>query len=281
MPSINTALPVKMYSHHEPALKKAAAQKPEKPESPPRPSSAPAPEAREKPDAPRAKGVLRLLGEEGHFNQIARLRLSMKFHTELQEIDAAAQTESTLAAAKQLRVDMATTLAETGAGLDESLVEPVNALFGQFDQVVGVSFDDGAAAGSDLQSKVTDALANLRNGLADLLETGDAPTPSDSSANGEVPGVVNVPGDVEAAGETTGDAIAPRPIVQLLIDDVDQLTAAFEKAVSSVSLLSGIEDIDSPRGNGVAFEKFMEQYQAQFASSVDQSGESPRVDEQV
>ena len=283
MPSINTAPTARMQFQHGPAFKSPPAQKPEKAEDSPRPSSAPAPETRETSDPTRAKGVLRLLAE-GHFNGngVAAIRLRMNFHAELQEMDAAAQTQSTLAAAKTLHADMAETLAETGKELNETLVEPVNTLFSQFDQAVGDSLNDEAAAGSEIHTAVTDALSDLRKGLADLVEAGDAPAPSDSSVTGETAGATaNAPVAVEETGDTTADATTPQPIVSRLIDEVDHLTLAFENAVSSISQLSSIEDIEPPNGNGVAFEKFVEQYRAQFASGVDQSDELPGVDEQV
>ena len=79
----------------------------------------------------------------------------------------------------------------------------------------------------------------------------------------------------------TNDPITPQPIVPRILDDLDQLTVAFETTVSSVPQLSSIEGITPPSGNGVAFEKFIEQYRAQFASGVDQDAELPRVDEQA
>ena len=86
MPLINTAPTARMHSHHEHVLKSPAAQKPEKPEAPSRPSTAAVTETRETPDKTRAKGVLRLLGED-HFKGVAAVRLRMNFQAELEQKD--------------------------------------------------------------------------------------------------------------------------------------------------------------------------------------------------
>jgi len=280
MPSINTSPTAGMHSHHGHALKSPPAQKLETSEASPRPSTAPATEIRES-HSPREKGVLRLL-EEGHFSGVAAIRLRINFHADLQEKDAAAQTEATRSAATQLRTDMAAVLAKIGDELDASLVEPVEEMFSQFDQAVSNSLDDEAAAGSDIHATVANALATLREGLANLLGEDESLTPPDSSVIGETEDVItNALGEAGTTDETTSDPTTPQPIGPRILDDIDQLTSAFEETASSVTQLSSIEGITPPSGNGVAFEKFIEQYRAQFASGVDQDAELPRVDEQA
>jgi hypothetical protein len=277
MHSINSAPTAKMHSHHEHALKSPPAQKPGKSEESPRPSASPATESREAPEKTRAKGVLRLI-EEGHFsNGVAAIRLRTNFRAELLEKDADAQTESVRTAAMKLQNAMSATLAETA---DEPLAEPVKALFEEFDQTISDSLNNEAAAGPDINAAVLDALATLRQGLAALPDDGDAPVQSVPSAIGETETAPTAALEgSEVTDDTPSDPIAPQPFVQSLLVEIDQLAETFQNSADSMAQLSSIEGIMAPAGNGVAFEKFIEQYQAQFGSSDGQNDPSSLIDD--
>lgn len=268
-----------MHAHHEHALKSPPAQKSEKSEDSPRLSALPATESRETPDKTRAKGVLRLI-EEGHFsNGVAAIRLRMNFHAELQEKDADAQAESARTAATQLQTDMSAALAEAADELDETLVKPVGELFIQFDQAISNSLNNEAAAGPDINAAVVDALETLRQGLTGGLDDGDAPAPSNPNAIDETGAAsTGALGDAEATDDASSGPIAPQSIIEDLLYDIDQLAETYKESADSITQLSSIEGIMAPAGNGVAFEKFIEQYQAQFGSSDDQNDPSPLID---
>jgi hypothetical protein len=277
MPLINTAPTARKHSHHEHVLKSPAAQKPEKPEAPSRPSTAAVTETRETPDKTRAKGVLRLLGED-HFKGVAAVRLRMNFQAELEQKDAIAQTESARTAATQLQGGMAATLANTTDELDEALVGPLKAIFNQFDQVVSDSLADEAAT-SDIRAAAVDAIATLKKELVSLFDEGDTSTPSNPSVIDQTQDAsVGTRGNPEVTDATTSAPAASSPLLSSLLDEIDQLTTAFENTASTATQLSGIEGIIAPSGNGVAFEKFVEQYRAQFGSAADQNDQQPLVD---
>ena len=276
MHSINSAPAARMHSHHEHALKSPPAQKPGKPQDSPRPSASAEAESREAPDKTRAKGVLRLL-EEGHFDKgVAAIRLRMNFHAELLGKDADAQTESVRTAATQLQTDMSAIAGK----LDGALGKPVEELFIQFDQAISASLNNEAAAGPDIDAAVVDALEALKQGLTGGLDEGDAPGPSIPSAISETEAVsTGALGGSEVTDDTPSDPIIPQPIVQDLVDELDQLAVTYKETANSMTPLSSIEGIMAPAGNGVAFEKFIEQYRAQFGSSVDQNDPSPLIDD--
>ena len=278
MPSINTAPAARMHSLHEHALKSPAAQKPDKPEASPRPATAAETETRETPDKTRAKGVLRLL-EEGHFKGVAAVRLKMNFQAELEQKDAAAQTESARTAAAQLRTDMTAILEKTSGEIGEDSIGALEEVFKQFDQTISDSLTDEAAA-PDIRATAADAIATLKEELVSVLGEGDASAPSDPSANEESQDAsAGALGNPEVADATTGTPAASSPLLSGLLDQIDQLTAAFEDTASTTTKLSGIEGIIAPSGNGVAFEKFMEQYRAQFGAAADQNDQQPLVDD--
>lgn len=278
MPSINTAPAARIHSHHEHVLKSPAAQKPEKPEAPSRPSAAAATETRETADKTRAKGVLSLLGE-GHFKGVAAVRLRMNFHAELEQKDAIAQTESARTAATQLRTDMTAILEKTSGEIGEDSIGALEEVFNRFDKMIGDSLTDEAAA-SDIRATAADAITTLKEELVSVLGESDAPAPSDPSANEESQDAsAGALGNPEVADATTGNPAAYSPLLSGLLTEIDKLTTAFENTASTATQLSGIEDIIAPSGNGVAFEKFMQQYRAQFGSAADQNGQQPLVDD--
>ena len=277
MPSINTAPAARMHSHHEHVLKSPAAQKPEKPEAPSRPSTAAATETRETPDKTRAKGVLRLFGED-HFKGVAAVRLRMNFHAELEQKDAIAQTESARTAATQLQTGMTAILEKTREEIGENSIGTLEEVFKQFDQVIGDSLGDEAAA-SDIHATAVGAIATLKKELVGLFDEGDTSAPS-------TPSVIDATQDasvgaarVKVTDATTSAPAASSPWLPGLLDEVDQLTTAFENTTSTATQLSGIEGIIAPSGNGVAFEKFVEQYRAQFGPAADQNDQQPLVDD--
>ena len=278
MPSINTMPAARMHSHHEHALKSPAAKKPEKTEASPRPSTAAATETRETPDNTRAKGVLRLL-EEGHFKGVAAVRLQMNFQAELEQKDAAAQTESARTAATQLQMDMTAILEKTSGEIDEDPIGALEAVFNRFDQMISNSLADESAA-SDIRATAADAIATLKKELVSLLGEGDASAPSDSSAIEQSQDAsAGALGNPEMTDATTTAPAASSPLLSGLLDEIDQLTAAFENTASTATQLSGIQGIIAPSGNGVAFEKFVEQYRAQFEAAADQNDQQPLVDD--
>ena len=255
MPSINTAPAARMHSHHEHALKSPAAQKPDRPEAPPRPSTAAATETREAPDNTRAKGVLRLLGE-GHFKGVADVRLRMNFHAELEQKDAAAQTESARTAATQLQTDMTAILEKTSGEIDEDSIGALEEVFNQFDQIISDSLTDEAGA-PDIRATAVDAIATLKEELVRVLGGSDASAPSDPSAIEESQdasaGALGNPGVTDA---TTSTPAASSSLLSGLFREIDQLTTAFENAAGTATQLSGIEGSIAPSGTGVALERF-------------------------
>jgi hypothetical protein len=259
-------------------LKSPAAQKPEKPEAPSRPSATAATETRETPDKTHAKGVLRLLGE-GHFKGVAAVRLQMNFHAELEQKDAIAQTESARTAAIQLQTGMTAILEKTRDEIGEDSIGTLEEVFNQFDQVIGDSLTNEAAA-SDIHATAVDAIATLKNKLGNLFDEGDTSAPSTPSViDATQDASVGALGNPEVTDATTSAPAASSPWLSGLLDEIDQLTTAFESRASAATQLSGIEGIIAPSGNGVAFEKFVEQYRAQFGSAADQNDQQPLVDD--
>jgi hypothetical protein len=275
-----------MHSHNQHALKSPAAQKPEKPEVSPRPATAAAAaaaaaaatETREAPVKTRAKGVLRLLGE-GHFKGVAAIRLQMNFHTELEQRDAAGQTESARTAATQLQTDMTAILKSTSGEIGEDSIGALEEVFNRFDKMISDSLIDEAAA-SDIRATAADAIATLKEELVSILGESDGSAPSDPSANEESQDAsAGALANPEVADATTGNPAAYSPLLSGLLTEIDKLTTAFENTASTATQLSGIEGIIAPSGNGVAFEKFMEQYRSQLGAAADQNDQQPLVDD--
>ena len=274
MPSINAASTVRIHTQHEHALKSHAGHKAERPHTSPRPASETATEMRETPDKSRARGVLRLL-EEGHFKGVAAVRLRMNFHAELAQKGDAAQTGAARNAAIALQSGMTGIL----DGAKDQLGEQAAAVFSRFEQTVANSLGNEATA-SDIRATAAAAIETLKSDLASLFEPGDVSATQDASTpvgTGDAP--AGVTREMEQPGDATGAAASASSLLQRLLDDIDLLAATFAETAGSATQLAGIEDIIAPSGNGVAFEKFVEQYQAQFGSGVDQSDELPLIDD--
>lgn len=199
------------------------------------------------------KGVIRLL-QEGHFRGVADVRLRINFSAELQQITA----------------QKAQTAFEGGLSV---LIGELRGKVGDSDTPLDKALADFAAGADDILTSVKDgsldlstALSELReafSGLAATLETtfGTEPAPAVEDTDDGSTTVTDVLETIPSEGEEIETAEAPLDTAQTPLqmleawfdDEVGKLEAAMTETQT-------LPPLSAPRGNGVAYGKFLEIY---------------------
>lgn len=201
-----------------------------------------------------AKGVLGLL-LDGHFQGVADVRLRINFHEEISAIEAGATREAagtsltaladavagqldTLVASRGLSEKQVAAIGESGAGFQARIEE------------LGASFASGDLSSDALLSETRAAFDGLLQQLDEIL----APK-TDGAPEGDAP--------VES-GDTPAEGDAPAEdswatFRETLVASFDSTHAALDTSLSETSALP---ELSEPRGNGVAYAKFVEMYEA-------------------
>lgn len=221
----------------------------------------------------RGEGVVRLL-QEGHFKGVADVRLRINFYDQLQ---AATTQKSNEALA-------------TGS---ESLVAAVDAKFGEFmdafqlpDDAEGLMTDfqqaadgligalqDGSSDSTAVFNGLGEAFANLMTALQQY-----APEPAAEDAGDTMETVPDITEDAEGvegtvaaavdSGETASGvaeepaAAEPTEFMLALQGLQDWFEAEIDSLKKSVGDLQSLPALSEPNGNGVAYNRFLEMYNA-------------------
>ena len=201
-------------------------------------------------------GVLRLI-EAGHFKGVAAVRLRINFAAELAEreavtIAAAVDEQSTIlletvSTAVNEQLAAQATDADTETALQDAL--------GAFDTAIAEAMGGGTSDAGALETSLQSAFGVLVGQLETLFAADDD---SDPVIDGD--GTTPDP-TVTRDGSTT---VADKNTFS--IDDaIASLTSVFQDALASLLLATETQstsyEFSPPRGNGVAFEKFVAIYE--------------------
>lgn len=225
-------------------------------------------------EAPQEKGVVGLL-QERHFQGVADVRLRINFHEQLQLMMSQKSGEVLQTESRELMIEL------------ESKVQSVGEDFQVTDQVADLltSFKEEAEsllgtseAGGDSSSVVgglRDAFAGFLTSLQTIAPADDAEADSGDAREVAVAGTeapISESGaqatDPEAS-ETEGSATTAVPdgftvAVQELQEWFETEITALEKTVNDLQVLP---DPSDARGNGVAYDRFLEAYKELEAGS--------------
>jgi hypothetical protein len=221
----------------------------------------------------RGEGVVGLL-QEGHFKGVADIRLRINFYDQLQAA-ATQKSDEALAAGGESLVTAVD--AKFGEFMDEfQLPDDAEALMTVFkeaaDGLIG-ALQDGSSESPAVLDGLGAAFANLLTALQQY-----APEPAAEDADSTMEAVADITDDAEgvegtgaaavASGEDTSD-VAEEPTateptefslaVQGLQDWFEAEIDALEKSVGDLQILPALSE---PSGNGVAYARFLEMYNA-------------------
>ncbi|EKD39015.1 MAG: hypothetical protein ACD_75C00533G0008 [uncultured bacterium] len=210
----------------------------------------------------QGKGVVGLV-QEGHFNGVADIRLRINFYDQLQ-LSAAENSGETLATGSQeLVTDLESKIQEFGgtfAIADQEVEDMLTAFKEEADGLIGGiedgEFDASAVLGglgtafeelvTSLQQPVP-APAEEGSGVDTSIVAEESPVAEVDTANGDDAGLVT---DTE-----------PSELTVALQSLRDWFATEIETLEKSVDDLQALPDFSEPRGNGVAYNRFLEIYQ--------------------
>jgi hypothetical protein len=179
-------------------------------------------------DADQSRGVLRLL-QQGHFRGVADVRLRINFHDELRAIEVETLTRETREQ-----------LSSLAASVDERLGDWVSADWPD---------PEGAAALDEQRIRFGDAIAELLERLS---------SPDGMEREELVSGLQTAIDELTAALPDT-DSISDAP--PLLAELREILGTAVGEIGGHLDAADVLPTLSEPRGNGVAYEKFLAVYQ--------------------
>ncbi len=217
------------------------------------------------------KGVTRLL-LTGHFQSVADVRLRINFFEELQQRN----TQSAQAAFEgglPGLIDGLEAKARELFGFPNAATENPETETADPDNALDEALADFAGGADDILPSVKDgsldlntALKELRDAFSDLAETldatfGAAPTPAVEDTDDGSTTITDVLETIPNEGEDVETAEAPlenaQTHLQMLETWFDDEVEKLEAAMSETQVLPPLSE---PRGNGVAYSKFLEIY---------------------
>jgi len=220
----------------------------------------------------RAEGVLRLI-QAGHFHGVADVRLRINFNDELQQISAQNTGQALEGGAQELSTNLTAELEKIGA--DFELPAETEALAASFrermDQII-VDTKDG-------KTDLTTALASMHAEFATLLDalkaamTGSSEPVEEEEAAEQADAEEAAPEDTDEAvvaeGETPEDSgvIEEEPLAPFetrlaeLEDWFATAMTTLESSATATQASQALPPLSAPRGNGVAYAKFLEIYE--------------------
>lgn len=199
------------------------------------------------------QGVIRLL-QEGHFRGVADVRLRINFSAELQQITAQKAQAAFEGGLSVLIGELRSKVGDSDTPLDKALAD------------FAAGADDILASVQDGSLDLSTALSELReafSGLAATLETtfGAEPAPAVEDTDDGSTTVTDVletmpsEGDIIEPAETLPET-EPTPLESLQAwfdDEIGKLEASMSESQT-------LPPLSAPRGNGVAYSKFLEIY---------------------
>ena len=243
-----------------------------------------------------ARGVIRLL-QEGHFQGVSGIRLQINFHEQLAGItqQSLASTADTGAETILAAVDAVVADFTANNDLGESILEGITTAQLAFTDAATALFEEfqSGSIGSD------QLLASLQTAFEDFLASIEAVVPADGATSTEDDTVVTVTTDevaVQAVIPTGGDIIPLDPVTEATGEPappgepdfaafLQALGDAFSGALQDLELAlasaeSTVPEVSEPKGNGVAFAKFLDILNALNGGteSVDTTTLGPEID---
>ena len=213
------------------------------------------------------KGVLGLL-QSGHFKGVAAVRLGINFHEQLSGLNQASARTRLGEAAASLDEQVAGALEVYPQGASEEQVQLVTEARQTFSDAVHTAVAgfkhaetgrDGTLTGmqaafDDLMLALEAAFAAADEQAAEgesgtLIAATDA---ADETLQATIEGVVEVSAEVLDA--------APAGSVEYLATIGQVFNSLMEELQSGMSVAAAIPEFTAPKGNGIAFEKFMAIY---------------------
>ena len=250
-----------------------------------------APEPTADPAEGEAKGVVRLL-MAGHFKGVADVRLRINFHDQI----AAAQAEATRSAAGQAVTNVSDTVdAELGAleSAGELSDEQLDALAehqGTFTEAVTdatetfMGAENPAAAGEALTENLQQAF-NALTASFDALIAPAAIEPEDQTPPAVTdPQAPAVPEVVEPEDQTPlviTDPQTPTVTAEPLAMLKEAFGAAMLDLTAALTETSVLPELSPPTGNGVAYEKFLAEYNSLLAPEATDDGSEADIPQSV
>jgi hypothetical protein len=209
------------------------------------------------------KGVLGLL-QSGHFKGVAAVRLGINFHEQLSGLNQAPARTRLGAAARSLHEQVSGALEVYPQGASEEQVQLVTEARETFSDAIhtamagfkhGETGRDGTLTGmqaafDDLMLSLEAAFAAAEGESGTLIAATDA---ADETLQATIEGVVE-----EASAEVL-DAV-PAGTVEYLATIGQLFNSWMEDRQSEMGAISTIPEFTAPKGNGIAFEKFMAIY---------------------
>ena len=222
---------------------------------------------------PKTRGVIRNL-LNGHYKGVADVRLRINFHEELAameqaELAASAETEiGNLENALRTEIDKLLELPDLTEEKSAGITDTINILYGEIEKSAA-EFTDIETASAELSKSFDNFIINLNEHFA-------------------------VPEEVVIEETAVETELAEQPIVAETDEELPEEPAAFdydtfitglkelfvevlENMKLSLSEVSVLPEITEPKGNGAAFEKFMEIYN-EMRSGEETEPEEPMVD---
>jgi len=212
-----------------------------------------------------SKGVLRLL-QEGHFKGVADVRLRINFHDELAGIQAAAVDA---AAGEKINAIMGSIDGVVNSFLQENTLTEeqtatVLATKENFVQAAGATGENPAVDLTAAFEAFITALQNLFAQAGGEIPPDEPPAPPEggSEQSSEGGGEEPPPEEQGSAPEMTLMAAENSAINwQGLIENLQTTFAArMAELTDAVSGVSTLPPLSEPKGNGVAYDKFLEIY---------------------
>lgn len=207
------------------------------------------------------KGVVGLL-QEGHFNGVADIRLRINFYDQLQ-LSAAEKSGETLATGSQeLVTELESKVAEFGGefGIGGEAVEEMMTAFkeeaeGLIGGIADGEFDPAAVLGG-----LGTAFEDLITALQDF-----APAPEGEDSGVDTPAAAEESAVAEVDTATGDDPglvtdTEPSAFTVALQSLQDWFAAEIETLEKPVGDMQALPDLSEPRGNGVAYNRFLEIY---------------------
>lgn len=209
----------------------------------------------------QGKGVVGLL-QEGHFNGVADIRLRINFYDQLQ-LSAAEKSGETLATGSQeLVTDLETRVQDFGGdfGIADDVADPMTAFKEVADGLIG-GIEDGEFDAAAVLEGLGSAFDDL---ISALQQFAPVPEGEDSGVDTSIAAEESAVAEVDTAnGDDAGlvtDA-EPSEFTVALQSLQDWFAAELETLEKPVSDLQALPDLSEPRGNGVAYNRFLEIYQ--------------------
>ncbi len=231
---------------------------------------------------PEEKGVVRLLAE-GHFIGAADIRLRINFQEELQELVSREAGVAMESEGQNLVSALETKIKDLG--IDSKFPDEMPRIMQDFENAISATITgtkEGTIAPNSALTEIKGAFGDLLTALKDLAPAPEAnPAVSETAAiastdvllAGQEPMVSvasEVPKESVGTSETTSDP---------LTSDLDILQGLFELKMTSLTQMvadsSSLPPLSDARGNGKAYERFLESYNALYATTETANNTQP------